>query len=188
MSHHPLLSRRRLHAGLAAVPLLALLPVAPVAAATKPLGFTLGQTTLGEVAQSLPDHSITGIARSGATGGPRIEIDPAAFDFDGLEGVLLVFTADKRLVYVRLTIVKRRFRDVLADLRSKYSVQYQNIDNFMQNGDATFRSGDDWIIFQAQHLSFSLELSYVTDSFWREGLRRSEELTIQKRQQERGKL
>ncbi|MFZ1426711.1 MAG: hypothetical protein WAS21_08095 [Geminicoccaceae bacterium] len=188
MTRRPLLSRRRLHVGLAAVPLIALLPVAPVAAATKPLGFTLGQTTLGEVAQSLPDHSIKGIARSGATGGPRIEIDPAAFDFDGLEKVLLVFDADKRLIYVQLTIAKRRFHDVLADLRSKYSVQYQNIDNFMQNGDAEFRFDNDWIIFQAPHLSFSLELSYATDSFWREALRRGEELATQKRQQERGKL
>ena len=188
MSHHPLLSRRRLHAGLAALPLIALLPIAPVAAATKPLGFTLGRTTLREVGQSLPHDRITGIARSGATGGPRIEIDPAAFDFDGLEKVLLVFDTDQRLIFVQLTIAKRRFHDVLADLRSKYSVQYQNIDNFMQNGDAEFRFDNDWIIFQAPHLSFSLKLSYATDSFWREALRRGEELTIRKRQQERGKL
>ena len=183
----PPLSRRLLHACLVAAMLLALMPVAPVAAATSPLGFTLGQTTQGDVERSLPRDRIRKVSPT-QTGGSHFEIDPAAFDLDGLEKVILVFDTDPRLVLVQLTMAKRRFRDVLADLRSKYSVDYQNIDNFMQNGDATFRSGDDWIIFQAQHLSFSLELSYVTDSFWRELRRRGKELTIQKRQQERGKL
>lgn len=184
----PLLSRRRLHAGLAAAALFVLVPVVPVAAATSPLGFTLGKTTQSDVERSLPRDKIKAVNRSGATGGPWIEIDPAAFDFDGLEKVILVFDTDPRLVLVQLTIAKQRFRDVLADLRSKYSAQYQNIDNFMQNGGATFRSGDDWIIFDAPHLSFSLELTYVTDSFWRELRRHGKERTIQKRQQERGKL
>lgn len=184
----PPLSRRQLYICLATAMLLALLPVAPISAATSPLGFTLGKTTFDEVERLLPQNKIKKISRSTLTGGSWLEIDPAAFDFDGLENVLLVFETDQRLAVVILTIAKRRFRNVLADLRSKYTIESQNIDNFMQKGEANFRSGDDWILFNAPHLSFSLELSYITNKLWSETIRRTEEEIIQKRQQERGKL
>ena len=45
LSASPLLSRRQLHACLAVAMLFVFMPVAPVAAATSPLGFTLGKTT-----------------------------------------------------------------------------------------------------------------------------------------------
>lgn len=182
------LSRRQLHTCLAAAMLLALLPVAPISAATSPLGFTLGKTTLDEVERSLPRDKIKKIGLSSVTEGPVLEIDPAAFEFDGLEKVLLVFETNQRLAIVILTIAKQRFRDVLTDLRSKYIVENQNIDNFMKNGKAKFRSDNDVVLFNAPHLSFSLDLSYITDKLWRETLRRTEEEVIQKRQQERGKL
>ncbi len=183
-----LLSRRQLHACLAVAMLFVFMPVAPVAAATSPLGFTLGKTTQREVEHSLPRGAIKDSSLSVMTGGPWFEIDPTTFDFDGLEKVVLVFDTDQRLVSVLLTIAKGRFRDVLSDLRSKYSGESQDINNFMQNGKAMFRSGDDWIFFNAPHLSFSLTLTYATDKFWREARRRSEEEATQKRQQERGKL
>lgn len=161
-----------------------LLPVALVAAATSPLGFTLGQTTLAEVDRSVPRDMIRQ-----RVGRALLEVDPAAFDFDGLEQVLLIFnTAEQHLAMVVLTIAKRRFRDVLADLRVKYSVARERIDNFMQNGEALFRSGDDWIYFEAPHLSFSLTLLYATDEMWRETVRGIEAEEAKKRQQERGKL
>jgi hypothetical protein len=161
-----------------------LLPVALVAAATSPLGFTLGQTTLAEVERSVPPDRIRQ-----RVGRALLELDPAAFDFDGLEQVLLIFnTAEQHLAMVVLTIAKRRFRDVLADLRAKYSVDRERIDNFMQNGEALFRSGDDWIHLEAPHLSFSIELTYATDEVWREMVRGIEENKVKKRQQERGKL
>ena len=187
LSASPLLSRRQLHACLAVAMLFVFMPVAPVAAATSPLGFTLGQTTQGDVEHSLPRDRIKKVSPT-QTGGSHFEIDPAAFDLDGLEKVTLVFDTDQRLVSVLLTIAKGRFRDVLSDLRSKYSGESQDINNFMQNGKAMFRSGDDWIFFNAPHLSFSLTLTYATDKFWREARRRSEEEATQKRQQERGKL
>jgi len=164
-----------------------LLPVALVAAATSPLGFTLGQTTPAEVRRSLPPDMITELTHSPDTANALIEINPAAFDFDGLEQVLLIFDHDQ-LVTVVLTIAKRRFRDVLADLRAKYSVAREDINNFMQNGKASFRSGDDWIHLEAPHLSFSLTLLYATDEMWRETVRDIEEDEAKKRQQERGKL
>ncbi|MGE0147987.1 MAG: hypothetical protein AB7I59_01900 [Geminicoccaceae bacterium] len=160
-----------------------LLPVALVAAATSPLGFTLGQTTLAEVERSVPPDKIK--QRAGRT---LLDVDPAAFDFDGLEQVHLVFDADQHLAMVLLTIAKRRFPDVVADLRAKYSVDRDRINNFMRNGEALFRSGDDWIYLNAPHLSFSIELTYAIDAWWREMIRDIEEDQARKRQQERGKL
>ena len=165
-----------------------LLPVALVAAATSPLGFTLGQTTFVEVGRSVPADKIKGIHRDPETGGPRIAINPTVFDFDGLEEVVLVFDADQHLAMALLTIAKRRFGDVLADLRAKYSIDRESIDNFMQNGVAIFRGGDDWILFNAPHLSFSIGLNYVTNEVWHKTLRSIEEDEAKKRQQERGKL
>lgn len=166
-----------------------LLPVALVAAATSPLGFTLGQTTFAEVERSIPPDKIKELARSPDAANAVIEVDPAAFAFDGLEHVTLIFNAaDQHLAMVLLTIAKHRFRDVLADLRAKYSVDRERIDNFMQNGEALFRAGDDWIHFSAPHLSFSLELTYAIDAWWREMIRDFEEDQARRRRQERGKL
>ena len=165
-----------------------LLPVALVAAATSPLGFTLGPTTPAEVRQTLPRDMIKSIHPDPETRGPRVTINPAVFAFDGLEEAVLVFDADQHLAMVLLTIAKRRFRDVLADLRAKYSVAREHIDNFMQSGEAWFRSGDDWIYFNAPHLSLPLKLFYATDEMWPETTRGIEENEAEKRRQERGKL
>ena len=165
-----------------------LLPVALVAAATSPLGYTLGQTTLDEVDRSLPGDKLKVLGIGGTTNRTRLEIDPAPFDLDGLENVVLVLDPEHRLVGVVLTMAKDRFGDLLADLRAEYSIDRESIDHVTQNGDALFRSGDDWIYLEALPLSFSLELTYATDELWCQNLRRSEEDEAKKRQQERGKL
>ena len=165
-----------------------LLPVALVAAATSPLGFTLGQTTLDEVDRSLPGDKLKVLGIGGTTNRTRLEIDPAPFDVDGLENVVLVLDPEHRLVGVVLTMAKDRFGDLLADLRAEYSIDRESIDHVTQNGDALFRSGDDWIYLEVLPLSFSLKLTYATDELWCQNLRRSEEDEAKKRQQERGKL
>ena len=165
-----------------------LLPVALVAAATSPLGFTLGQTTLDEVDRSLPGDKLKVLGIGGTTKSTRLEIDPAPFDVDGLENVVLVLDPEHRLVGVVLTMAKDRFGDLLADLRAEYSIDRESIDHVTQNGDALFRSGDDWIYLEVLPLSFSLKLTYATDELWCQNLRRSEEDEAKKRQQERGKL
>lgn len=160
-----------------------LLPVALVAAATSPLGFTLGQTTLAEVERLLPRDKIKQRA-----GRAWLEVDPAAFEFDGLEQVALIFDTDQHLAVVLLTIAKHRFRDVVDDLHAKYSVDRESIDNFMQYGEALFRSGNDWIYLDAPHLSFPIDLTYAINAWWPEMARSIEENKTKKRQQERGKL
>ena len=165
-----------------------LLPVALVAAAASPLGFTLGQTTLDEVDRSLPGDKLKVLGIGGTTKSTRLEIDPAPFDLDGLENVVLVLDPEHRLVGVVLTMAKDRFRGLLADLHAEYSVDRESIDHVTQNGDALFRSGDDWIYLEVLPLSFSLKLTYATDELWCQNLRRSEEDEAKKRQQERGKL
>ena len=182
----PLLSRRRLHAGLAAAALFVLVPVVPVAAATSPLGFTLGKTTQSDVERSLPRDKIKEIDPT-REGRNRFQIDPAAFDFDGLEKVLLVFDTDQNLTAMVLSIEKRRFYDVLDDLRSKYAAENRTDEEIIQHGNALFRSGDDWVILDMPSLSFSLTLTYITAELWREAESRSDEKAIQKHQQDSGK-
>ena len=160
-----------------------LLPVALVAAATSPLGFTLGQTTLAEVERLLPRDKI-----KQRVGRASLEVDPAAFEFDGLEQVTLIFDADQHLAMVQLTIDKRRFRDVVDDLHAKYSVHRESIDKFMQYGEALFSSGDNLIYLDAPHLSFSIDLIYAIHAWWPEMARSIEENKAKQRQQERGKL
>ena len=165
-----------------------LLPVALVAAATSPLGYTLGQTTLDEVDRSLPGDKLKVLGIGGTTNRTRLEIDPAPFDLDGLENVVLVLDPEHRLVGVVLTMAKDRFRGLLVDLHAEYSIDRESIDHVTQNGDALFRSGDDWIYLEVLPLSFSLKLTYATDELWCQNLRRSEEDEANKRQQERDKL
>jgi len=186
----PPLSRRLLHACLAAAMLLALMPVAPVAAATSPLGFTLRQTTLGEVDRVVPRDRIKKVSPT-RTGAILLELDPAAFDFDGLEKVTLVFDtieverrADQRLIAVALSIEKSRLHEVLADLRSKYTADVRGSDEIKQHGDILFYSGDDWVVLNIPSFSSSLTLTYATGGRWREAITRSDEKTAQ---QERGK-
>ena len=179
----PPLSRRLLHACLAAAMLLVLVPVAPVAAATSPLGFTLRQTTLGEVDRVVPRDRIKKVSPT-RTGGSHFEIDPAAFDFDGLEKVTLVFDTDHRLIAVALSIEKSRLHEVLADLRSKYTADVRGSDEIKQHGDVLFYSGDDWVVLNIPSRSSSLTLTYATGGRWREAITRSDEKPAQ---QERGK-
>ena len=179
----PPLSRRLLHACLVAAMLLVLVPVAPVAAATSPLGFTLGQTTLGDVERSLPRDRIKKVSPT-RTGAILLDLDPAAFDLDGLEKVILVFDADQRLISVALSIEKSRLHEVLADLRSKYTADVRGSDEIKQHGDILFYSGDDWVVLNIPSISSSLTLTYVTGGRWREAITRSDEKTAQ---QERGK-
>ncbi|MFZ1428918.1 MAG: hypothetical protein WAS21_19340 [Geminicoccaceae bacterium] len=179
----PPLSQRLLHACLVAAMLLALMPVAPVAAATSPLGFTLGQTTQGDVERSLPRDRIRKVSPT-QTGGSHFEIDPAAFDLDGLEKVILVFAADQRLIAVALSIEKSRLHEILTDLRSKYTADVRGANEITQHGDVLFHSGDDWVVLNIPSLSLSFTLTYVTGGQWREALTRSHEKTAQ---QERGK-
>ena len=165
-----------------------LLPVALVAAATSPLGFTLGQTTLDEVDRSLPGDKLKVLGIGGTTKSTRLVIDPAPFDLDGLENAVLVFDPEHRLVGVVLTMAKDRFRDLLVDLHAEYSVDRESIDHVTQNGDALFRSGDDWIHLEVLPLSFSLKLTYATDELWCETVQTIEKDKARKRQQDRGKL
>lgn len=186
----PPLSRRLLHACLAAAMLLVLVPVAPVAAATSPLGFTLRQTTLSEVDRVVPRDRIKKVSPT-QTGAILLELDPAAFDFDGLEKVTLVFDtieverrADQRLIAVALSIDKSRLHEVLTDLRSKYTADVRGSDEITQHGDILFYSGDDWVVLNIPSRSSSLTLTYATGGRWREAITRSDEKTAQ---QERGK-
>jgi len=164
------------------------IPVSPVTAQVKPLGFTLGKTTLSEIGKSVPRDKIINIRISNITESAWLYIDPTAFIFDGLEEVILIFDTDYRLAGVILTIEKQRFRDILADLRATYAVYHQDIDEVLQQGAATFRSGDNWIGFVVPRPYFLFTLSYTTDLLHRKIVSNPPKYIFQKRQHERSKL
>ncbi len=126
-----------------------------------PFGFELGKATYSEVtAKYSPKQSGT----NAISQGKAITISSSNFELEGLQGdVSFTFDANDKLIYVGMTLHKDKFNDILSSL-SKYKAVSKNVP-FVGNKSAKFKDGNCEIILEAPHLSFSMELYYITTEF-----------------------
>jgi hypothetical protein len=96
------------------------------------------------------------------TQGPMLEGDGEGLDIDGLQKITFIFGQDKKLDGVIMTLDKGRLREVTAALRQKYKTVRENIP-FVGDATALYRQGDSIVRIEAPHLSFSMEVLYLTD-------------------------
>ncbi len=124
-----------------------------------PFGFELGKATYSEViAKYSPKQSGTNAISQGKA------ITISSSNFELLQGdVSFTFDANDKLIYVGMTLHKDKFNDILSSL-SKYKAVSKNVP-FVGNKSAKFKDGNCEIILEAPHLSFSMELYYITTEF-----------------------
>ncbi len=124
-------------------------------------GLTLGKTTSSELTAL---HSAELVGINAYSDGPAYEVSTNTIDFDGLQELTVIFNRDGILEAVLAKLPKDRFKDLNAMLGKKYKRVSQNVP-FVGNASARFRDGKTDIVLDAPHLSFTLSLSYLRDSF-----------------------
>lgn len=97
-------------------------------------------------------------------GGEIYRLSPKKLDFEGLKKVEVIFDNREILVAVFTELNKERFSSILTMLQSKY----KQIDSSLPrvgNKSASFSDSDIYIYLLAPHLSFVMEMNYITKDF-----------------------
>lgn len=126
-----------------------------------PFGFELEKATYSEVTAK---YSAKQSGTNDISQGKAITVSGSNFELEGLQGdVSFTFDANDKLIYVGMTLHKDKFNDILSSL-SKYKAVSKNVP-FVGNKSAKFKDGNCEIILDAPHLSFAMELIYITSEF-----------------------
>jgi len=129
-----------------------------------PFGMEVGVATLKQVKEEI--GATSGLVEVGInkfTEGPMYKTDGAGIDVEGVNSVLFIFDTKQVLAGVIVEMPKDP-SGVYKTLSSKYKVISNKIDKFMNNGYAQLRKGGSIIEISAPHMSFSMEVRYVTDA------------------------
>jgi hypothetical protein len=137
--------------------------LSPAAAlATSTLGFEIGTTTLTDVRHALTGRvALISLGSNFYTHGPMFKVPGKAFDLDGLNEVLFIFR-DGRLDGVVMHMDKSRFDAVIKYLRDKYELQSSEAP-VVGNKEVVFHDGTTTIELNSPHLSFEMEVRYMSD-------------------------
>lgn len=128
-----------------------------------PLGLEIGFATISGVRSAV--GSTTALQDQGTnqfSGGPMLRSDGAGLGVDGLSDLTFIFDKADVLVGVIMTLPKAP-TDMLKKLSTKYSVTDNRIDSFMDKGYARLKKGDSLVEIDAPHLSFTMEVRYLTN-------------------------
>lgn len=153
-----------------------------------PLGLEIGFANLAGVKNKL--GGITGLEGAGTneySGGPMLCSSGEGLGVDGLSQLLLIFDKDNVLVGVVMTLPKAP-KDVLQKLSEKYQVVDNRIDAFMNNGYARLGKGGSLIEIDAPHLSFTMEVRYLTQKLMADYQQKSAAANAKQRQEQVNKL
>lgn len=149
-----------------------------------PLGLELGYANIDGVKETI--GSTATLQDNGTnqfSGGPMLISDGAGLGVEGLSSVLLVFDKSDVLVGMVMTLPKAP-ADMLKKLSTKYSVVDNRIDSFMDKGYARLAKGDSLVEIDAPHLSFTMEVRYLTKQLMADfQMQRSEAEAAQAKQQ-----
>lgn len=98
------------------------------------------------------------------THGRMVESDGSGFDVDGIHKILFVFDKSDVLSGVIITMPKDP-AGTFKMLSGKYKPVTNKIDGFMNNGYAKLKKGNSFIEIDAPHMSFTMEVRYLTNDF-----------------------
>lgn len=152
----------------------AAMSVSAWASGMKPLGLEIGRATLEESRSKLPGARWGQQEVNRWSAGPIVGVDPQSVDIDGLQELTLIFTKDKVLAAVLMTIDKSRAREVMNILRSRYKVEKEVVP-FVGDVYGRYRAGRTLAILEAPHMSFSMTVLYADDDFYRSYQKMSQE-------------
>ena len=127
-----------------------------------PLGLEVGVATLSQVQKQIGSQTeLNSIGTNKYSGGKMLEADAGGLNVDGVKNVIFIFDPSDVLVGVLVTMPKDP-KSLVAMFSSKYKLVNNRVDNFMNNGTAQFTKGDTVIDIDAPHLSFDMEVRYLS--------------------------
>jgi hypothetical protein len=139
----------------------ALALVSTAFAGTQVVGFEIGVSTQAQVLNALKARTSvedTGINKF--SNGPMLKTDGTSYQIEGLNSVVYVFDAQKKLAAVLMDMDKGRFDMVYRYLVPKYQVASQQRP-FVGDQFARFKTADGVIDVSAPHMSFEMSVNYL---------------------------
>jgi hypothetical protein len=134
-------------------------------AGVKVLDVEVGATTIDALKTSVGTKIMlkpSGI--SSWTGGPVLVADGTGYDIAGLKSVLYIFDEQKKLSALVMTMEKSRFDDIYQFLANKYKLISQQRPH-VGNSFAKFSAPDTSVEIDAPHMSFDMEVKYLSNNF-----------------------
>ncbi len=147
-------------------------------------GLTLGKTTQQQFLDQYPAKEI---GESLYSGGPIYDVDPANIDFDGLQKVRVIFDDKGTLAYVTAQFPKEKFDYLNQALGKKYKLVSKQVP-FVGNKKATYKDGNSKIFLEAPHMSFEMDMTYLTNAFDKAFTDARRETNKQKKSKEESQL
>jgi hypothetical protein len=127
-----------------------------------PFGVEVGVAKLLEVQKQIGSQASlkqTGINRY--SGGKMFEADGSSLNIEGVETVTLIFDQSDILAGVLVSMPKDP-KALVKTFSGKYKLISNRVNDFMNNGYAKFQKGDTIIEINAPHMSFNMEVRYIT--------------------------
>ncbi|PUE07144.1 hypothetical protein B9Z51_14855 [Limnohabitans sp. T6-5] len=127
-----------------------------------PFGLEVGVATLSQVQKQIGDKtSLTPTGINKYSGGKMFEVDGHGLNVEGVNAVTFIFDQADVLVGVLVSMPKNP-KSLIKTFSGKYKVINNKVDNFMNYGSAQFSKGDTVIDIDAPHLSFVMEVRYLS--------------------------
>jgi hypothetical protein len=129
-----------------------------------PFNLEIGAATLAQAQKEFGGApSLAAKGQNKFTAGPMYQVAGKKTGIEGIQSVLLIFNTRNVLEGVVITMPKDP-KSMFKSLSAKYQLVSEDIDGFMNMGSATFRKGDTIIEIDAPHLSFQMEVRYLSKS------------------------
>jgi hypothetical protein len=128
-----------------------------------PFGQELGIATYAQVKQQVGGK--TDLADAGTnkfSGGKMLQGDGSGLGIERLSGVTFIFNQADKLVGVLMTLPKESFKPTLKALSAKYTLVSSEVP-FVGNASAKLKQSDTVIELNAPHMSFTMEVLYLTN-------------------------
>lgn len=140
-----------------------------------PFGLELGKTT---VAEAKAKYRIEETGTNKYSNGPMFDVPTSQIEFDGLQGLTVIFDTKEVLVGVLATLPKGKFKELHQTLSGKYRVVSQNIP-FVGDSSAKYVDGTTEITLNSPHMSFQMSMNYIrkelADAFARQSAAEAQE-------------
>ena len=141
-----------------------LTPQISFAANAAPLGLELGIATYAQVKQQTGSKtSLSDAGMNKYSGGKMLQGEGEGLGIEGLSDITFIFDKSGKLAAVSMTLPKESFKQTLSALSSKYMLLEKQVP-FVGNASAKLQQGDSLIELTAPHLSFEMEVLYMTSA------------------------
>lgn len=135
------------------------------AANVAPLGLEVGVADIQTVKTKLAKQTkLIDAGTNKWTQGPMLTSDGRGLDIDGLQSILFIFDQQKKLQAVVMTMSKSRFNEVREYMNTKYKPVKEMVP-FVGDAYVRYQSDNSIAEIDAPHLSFSMEVRYLTNEF-----------------------